>query len=130
MSDAEQTLQSLRRKGWIENPDGSWSPGPRRAPVGGVEAGRPERSKVPALDGGSKQRKAGAGRLAVRVVLISCRHRLTDDDGVAASLKPVRDAVAASLGLDDADRRIKFECEQHRTDGEEGVIVKVEMVSV
>lgn len=91
-----------------------------------VEARRPERSQVSPLDGGIKERKAGKGSVVVRVTLISCRSRITDDDALAYSLKPLRDAISNSLGLDDADPRIKFEYGQLRTDGTQGVIVKIE----
>jgi len=91
-----------------------------------VEARRPEQAAVSALDGGIKERKASKGGVAVRVTMVACRHRLTDDDALAYSCKPLRDAISNSLGLDDADARIKFEYGQLRTDGEQGVIVKIE----
>ena len=120
--------QRLRSRGWTKDAAGTWTaPGKGGGDVlGPVEARPTERAKVEALDGGVKQRKASKGSVAVRVVLVSCRHRLSDDDAVAASLKPCRDAVAASLGIDDGDARVRFECSQARTDGDQGVLVKVE----
>lgn len=112
---------------WVRSPDGAWSY--RKgggAVLGPVEARPAERSAVQALDGGVKERRQSKGSVAVRVVLVSCRHRCSDDDGVAASLKPIRDAVAASLGIDDGDARVKFHYTQCQTDGEQGVLVKIE----
>lgn len=91
-----------------------------------VETAVTERSAVSPLDGGSKQRKESKGSVAIVVTLVSLRSRLSDDDAIAASIKPLRDAIANSLGLDDADARIKFEYGQIQTNGEEGVLVSVQ----
>lgn len=40
-------------------------------------------------------------------------------------MKPLTDAIAASLGVDDADPRLSWEYGQQQTRGEEGVFVKV-----
>ena len=53
------------------------------------------------------------------------RRRL-DDDNLAGALKPLRDAIAASAGLDDGDPRIRWQCGQVRTDWEEMVVVTLE----
>jgi len=94
--------------------------------VGAVGTARPERNQVSALDGAERQRRSRKGSVVVHVTLVACRCRLLDDDNLVYSLKPLRDAVAASLGLDDRDARIRFGYGQARTDGEEGVIVKIE----
>lgn len=96
--------------------------------VGQVEARPAKPTAVQALDSGKRQRKESKGRVAVVVTLVSCRRRIGDDDSIAASLKPLRDGIADSLGLDDGDARIRFEYAQCRTDGEQGVMVKIEMV--
>ena len=67
--------------------------------------------------------------MAIVVSLISCRRRELDDDGNVAALKPLRDAIAESLGLDDADKRIRFEYGQLETRTEQGVIVKISRLS-
>lgn len=64
--------------------------------------------------------------VAIRVHFVAFRHRLFDDDNNVNSFKQLRDAIAATLGIDDADRRITFECSQVKTDGEQGVVVKIE----
>lgn len=96
--------------------------------VGQVEASPTKPAAVQALDSGKRQRKESKGRVAVIVTLVSCRRRIGDDDSIAASLKPLRDGIADSLGLDDGDARIRFEYAQCRTDGEQGVMVKVELL--
>ena len=81
------------------------------------------------LDKGIQKRQKGKGSVAIVVSLITFRTRELDDDGNVAALKPLRDAIAASLGLDDADKRLRFEYSQCETRGWEGVIVKVERIS-
>ncbi len=96
--------------------------------VGAVVANRPERNPVQALDGRGKERRQRKGCVVVRVVLITCRRRELDDDSATYALKPLRDAIAASLGLDDADARIEWNYGQQTTKGEQGVIVRIEVV--
>ena len=49
-----------------------------------------------------------------------------DDDNLTGSLKPLRDAIAEDIGLNDADRRIKWEYGFQQTKGCPGVLVKIE----
>ena len=71
-------------------------------------------------------RKGNKSGVVVCVDLIAARHRVCDDDGNEGSLKWLRDAIAESLGIDDGDSRIKFNCHQILTQGDEGVIVRIE----
>jgi hypothetical protein len=71
----------------------------------------------------------GRGGLEILVTLIACRRRFHDDDSNVIEFKALRDAIAESLGLDDADRRIRFEYGQTETRGRQGVIIRIEMVS-
>lgn len=48
------------------------------------------------------------------VRLFEGRSKLMDDDGLSAAFKHVRDAVAAYLGIDDGDPRIRFTYAQAR----------------
>lgn len=118
----------LHRQGWTQGPDGSWTAPRRGAAVGVVEAGQSERAAAPALDRGGAERQGGEGGVVWRVALVAHRRRLLDDDNNVASMKPLRDAVAETLGLDDGDRRVSWECGQVRTDGAEGVAVRVEEI--
>lgn len=58
--------------------------------------------------------------------MVACRRRLLDPDAVAASMKALTDAIAKTLGVDDADPAVEWEWSQVKTDGEEGVLVKIE----
>lgn len=91
-----------------------------------VETRQRERSSLRPLDKGIQKRQKGKGSVAVVVTLVTCRSRELDDDGNVAALKPLRDAIAESLRLDDADKRIRFEYSQCETRAENGVIVKIQ----
>jgi hypothetical protein len=95
--------------------------------VGAVEASQPECAPTQALERGSPKRQK-SGAVVVRVSLVAHRLRLLDDDNNVGSLKPLRDAVAKTIGIDDGDARIAFECAQVETKGQEGVTVKIETV--
>jgi hypothetical protein len=94
--------------------------------LGALAASKREPSPKPALDKKQRPRKKGSSRLALVCSIIACRHRLLDDDNGIAGAKPLRDAIARMLGIDDADPRIRWEYGQLRTDGEQGTIVKLE----
>ena len=94
--------------------------------LGRLATTKQERHAVQPLDGGGKLRKQSKGSVAVVVTLVAFRHREIDDDACVYSLVPLRDAIAASVGLDDADKRIKFQYSQVVTRGDAGVLVKIE----
>lgn len=58
-------------------------------------------------------------------VVVFRRQRL-DDDNLSGGLKALRDAIAASVGLDDGDARIAFEYSQHIGTGKPGTLVRIE----
>lgn len=62
------------------------------------------------------------------VSLIGLRRRTLDDDNFNGACKHFRDAIAASLGIDDGDKRICWQYQQLQTKGREGVLVRVEIV--
>ena len=95
-------------------------------PLRPLETGMPERSQRPALERPRPQREKRKGRVAVVVSIIACRARETDEDNFIAGTKWLKDSIAASLGLDDGDKRIRWEYGQAETRGEQGVIVKVQ----
>ena len=64
--------------------------------------------------------------MALCVTLIGCRNRILDSDNFQSGCKGIRDAIARTFGLDDADDCIRWEYGQVRTDGIQGVIVKIE----
>lgn len=81
---------------------------------------------APALDRRDAKLKEGKDGVAVRVAIVALRKRLCDKDGNIGSFKPVQDAIADSLGIDDGDPRISWEYGQQQTNGQEGLIVKIE----
>lgn len=93
-----------------------------------LEAGEPKPAAVQALVDRPKKLARGKGRVAVIVTLITCRTREVDDDNNVGSLKPLRDAVADYIGIDDGDARFRFRYGQVCGMGDEGVIVMVETV--
>lgn len=62
------------------------------------------------------------------ISLVGHRRRKLDDDNFVGACKHLRDAIAASLGIDDGDPRLRWEYSQHETAGAEGVMVKIERV--
>ena len=64
----------------------------------------------------------------VVVSLIGLRRRPLDDDNFVGACKHLRDAIAASLGIDDGDKRIRFQYGQFPTQGREGVLVHIEVI--
>lgn len=70
-----------------------------------------------------------AGRpLRLVVSLIGLRARTLDDDNYVGACKHLRDAIAATLGLDDGDKRISWQYQQLQTKGREGVLVHIEVI--
>jgi hypothetical protein len=79
----------------------------------------------------SRRRASPAGCPAeVLVIHLHVRlakgHLYDDHDNLRSSLKPLVDAIAATLGLPDKDPRLRWEYSQAGTDGEPGVVVTVE----
>ena len=62
------------------------------------------------------------------VSLLGLRRRTLDDDNFVGACKHLRDAIAASIGIDDGDKRIKFQYQQLQTKGLEGVLVHIEII--
>src|SRR5579872_4565782 len=83
---------------------------------------------LPPLVGQSKRREKRKGRVAVVVTIIACREREIDDDNLISGCKWLRDAIACSLGLDDGDKRIRWEYGQTESRGQSGMIVKIELL--
>jgi hypothetical protein len=102
---------------------------PAAAGMGAVAADRAEPAPLRPLVQGKQERKARkrgvGGRAHLRVCIVQFRRRTLDPDAVAAACKPLTDAVATSLGVDDADPRVEWEWSQVKTAGEEGVLVKI-----
>ena len=64
----------------------------------------------------------------MRVTLISFRKRELDDDNLIGGFKPLRDAIARWLGLDDNQRVIDWQYGQVETKGRAGTAVNIEKI--
>ncbi len=97
---------------------------PHLFPVGGVPTPEPQRrgQRLPAPAPRPQTRRQN--RLVVSLVIF--RQRPCDDDNLSGGCKWLRDAIAASLGLDDGDPRLRFEYHQVITTGRRGVLVKID----
>lgn len=80
------------------------------------QGARPQRSRPAGVASGSS------------VVVCLCAHlhgHPLDTDNLAGAMKPLRDALAAWLGLDDGDPRVHWRYTQVQTAGPEGTTVAV-----
>lgn len=97
--------------------------------MGAVPDTERQRDNRQAMGDGVSNEKGREKRLVYRVHIISVRSRLLDGDNLTTGAKFLRDAIAESLGLDDAEGAgIEFEYSQCLTRGEQGTIVKIEQV--
>jgi hypothetical protein len=101
---------------------------PRLGAVGAAEHREPARTlerKAPTR----RSRKAlvdkGGRPETTAITMTAHLHRDMDDDNLANALKPLRDAIADWLGVDDGDRSLRWECGQVRTFSQEGVSVRI-----
>lgn len=91
--------------------------------VGGVEA------KVAKPNQRSEKQdsklEGSASGMAFRVSLVVMARRTMDShDNLRASLKPLADRIAETLGRDDSE--IEWEYQQMKTEGNQGVMVRIE----
>ncbi len=102
------------------------SPELRRA-LGAVDPAKPQQDAGPALVKKSRKYPSRTYRLAIIVTLVRVGGKHLDSDNCIAAFKPMRDAIANTLELDDGDSRIEW---QYRQIGagkaETGTIVKIE----
>ncbi len=91
--------------------------------AGRMVADKREPRKIATLDKDAQRQPVNEVRLAVRIVSFS--RRVKDDDNFAGGCKHLRDAIADSIGIDDGDKRIKFEYQQIESLGPEGTMVLV-----
>lgn len=95
--------------------------------LGPVEAKKPKPTASQALVRSDEKQQGGKKFMVVS--LVQFRKSLLDDhDNARAACKPIVDAIAASLGVDDGDRRIKWQYGQIETRGEQGVMLKIELI--
>lgn len=110
---------------YVKNPDGSFSHPSR---VARLPPAKPEQDKVPALDSGTKARRRSKNGLVLIVTLVRCSQRLLDDDNLTSSFKATRDAIAASLGVADNDKRVRWEYGQVVSASKPGTMLKFTLI--
>lgn len=132
---------------WIEGPAGVWNH-PSRV-RGGLGAGQSEPNQGRSLVEGapapkkgnaclagsddawnSSGRSGGQSSKAILIVTFLVRKRklMDEHDNLRASLKPLADAIAASVNLEDKDSRLTWQYEQVKTSGVPGVTVTLELI--
>lgn len=94
--------------------------------LGSVAMPQREQSTPKTLDGQPHRHRKRPHRTCAVISLISFRRRELDGDNLVAGFKPLRDALADTLGINDADPRIRWQYGQCETRGETGTIVKIE----
>lgn len=78
-----------------------------------------------ALVEGVQKRQGRPDRVDLRVALVRFGEKQLDDDNLKAGFKPLRDAIAASLGVDDGDKRIEWITTQCTGTGVRGTLVLI-----
>ncbi len=96
--------------------------------VGAIQDSIPKPDQIPALDQGKKACERSPRGLGFCVQIISMRSRLLDFVNLAGGSKGIQDAIAISLGIDDADIRVRWEFHQIKTTGREGTIVNIQQL--
>lgn len=127
--------QDLKANGYYHAPNGEWYKPPARIGLGGLPADKPEPDQRRALEPETSAPKARAKKVErgvgaiIRVHLIRVGGRPFDSDNFIAGYKPLRDAIAARLKLDDEDATIEWEYSQVVTRGKRGTIVILQMIA-
>lgn len=94
--------------------------------LGTVRAPQLQRDKIPALERKPSLQQKRENGLAVCVTIIRFGYKELDEDNFHAGAKPLRDGIAASLGVDDADPRVLWQYAQVIEGGRSGVAVKID----
>ena len=97
--------------------------------VGGLGAGQPQSHQGPALVQDPQAREAsgeGVASGSARVTFCFFTHRILDDDNYVGGMKPLRDAIARWIGIDDGDPRLVWKYHQIPTAGRCGVSTTIE----
>ncbi len=94
----------------------------------GLQSAKREPNPVQTLDLGTTPRSGRKRKLVAIVTILAFRNRYADDDNITAGCKSLRDCIATSLGVDDGDGRVRFECRAVQTGGREQTIVIIDLV--
>jgi len=93
-------------------------------PVARLSTPKRERDDVGATTKGDAHEDRGTRGVVISFVCF--RSRPCDDDNLQFGCKWLRDAIANSLGIDDGDKRLRWQYQQLKTDGPEGVSVTIQ----
>lgn len=93
--------------------------------LGSVPPAKPKRSGRRKPQTQNENQTRSAFRLVVSI--IGFRRIPLDDDNFISACKHTRDAIAASLTLDDGDKRLRWQYQQIQTAGTEGLMVRIEI---
>ena len=118
------THEQLRKQGYRQNPDGSFSRSDSVAP--GLPHAKSQPAPRPALDGARQGKDKGQTRTLVRIVRKSVR--LLDADNFAGGCKPLIDQLRYAKLIPDDDPEsveILFQQTKVATKAEEGVEVNI-----
>ena len=135
MKGWDGTEQTLKAKGFVQDASGGWyKPGNDSAVAGLSKPDTKRHAKSSGKDLVSNEAEKGRSkRMEERpvVTITSFRQRTLTDatDSFAAGNKYLRDAIARSLGIDDADKFIEWKYYQIKVGkkSEEGTLVKIEL---
>jgi hypothetical protein len=94
--------------------------------MGGLSSSQRQRHDVGKTQRSNGDEKRGPSRVVVSFVCF--RSRTCDDDNLQFGCKWLRDAIATSLGIDDGDKRFRWQYQQLKTDGPEGVSVTIQIL--
>lgn len=95
----------------------------RRDDIRSLEARFSKRPPLPTLDKGNEKLQRSEICLELCVEFCVYLRRRMDSDNLIGSLKPLRDAIAQSIGIDDGDPRIRWEYAQAQVKHTQGVSV-------
>ena len=96
--------------------------------LGGVSSQEHKPKSRPALVKNAPRRQSGQASLDVIIRIVAVRNFYCDEDNSRTAYKPLQDAIAKSLGVDDGADCIRFEYGQLYSPGPEGTIVVIQTV--
>jgi hypothetical protein len=131
MPSSRISVTDLQKWGYVQQRNGEWAKPAAAAPARRVEAPVAEPVEIRTLEQAPRARKGRKARTPRRnsplwrVSLVAHLRHEMDSDNLIAGLKPMRDAVADMIGVDDADHLVRWEYGQCATGGQEWVAVCV-----
>ena len=104
------------------------SKSPLTAFVDSVASSERKHLSVPALVARKANYPGRKSRVVILVEIIRFGRKELDGDNFVAGAKPIRDCIATSLGVDDADKRIQWDYQQVVTAGQTGTLVRIQRI--